>query len=122
VSSSITRILIVDDQELARRVLQHNIEETCGARVGVAVNGRQAFEQLMLLDFDLVITDGEMPELDGFELCRDIRQTPSLASIPVILTTGLGEEARARAPTSFSRNPARGASSEARSTNFSPNF
>jgi two-component system sensor histidine kinase/response regulator len=83
-------ILIVDD-ELYQRML---IRETLGSdptfTFGEAEDGTRALEQVRHERFDLVILDVMMPEMDGFEVCRKLKNDPELRTIPVVLVTALG--------------------------------
>ncbi|MCH7637457.1 MAG: response regulator, partial [Proteobacteria bacterium] len=60
--------------------------------VEVAVDGNEAWEQLQSQPFDLVVTDIEMPELDGFELTERIKQSTQFANLPVVIVTSLAKE------------------------------
>jgi two-component system chemotaxis sensor kinase CheA len=83
------RILVVDDS-ITTRMLIKNILEQAGFAVAVANDGAQALSMLRQEPFDLLLSDVEMPNLNGFELCRAIRQDANLAHLPVILCTSLG--------------------------------
>ena len=74
-------ILVVDDEEHVRKLLQRILEE---ASYGVvtAANGRQALDRLARSNINLVLLDIRMPELDGFETLRLIREH---SDIPVIM-------------------------------------
>ncbi len=85
------RILVADDS-ITTRTLEQSILENAGYRVQVVADGLQAWEALHSGSFDLLITDVEMPELDGFELTRRIRADAGLADLPVIIVTSLGSE------------------------------
>jgi len=82
------RILVVEDSITSRTLLK-NILETAGYHVRTAVDGMEAFTALMEEDFDLVITDIEMPRMNGFELCAKIRADKKHADLPVMLVTSL---------------------------------
>jgi two-component system chemotaxis sensor kinase CheA len=82
------QILIAEDS-LTSRSLLRNIVESGGFRVSTAVDGMDAFRQLQQERFDLVVSDVEMPGMDGFELTRKIRATEGLSAVPVILVTAL---------------------------------
>ena len=86
------RILVVDDA-LTVRELQRSILERAGFDVRVAVDGRQALSKLAEEPSDLVLTDVEMPNMDGFALTEAIRAHPSVANIPVLILTSLSSEA-----------------------------
>jgi two-component system, chemotaxis family, sensor kinase CheA len=90
--STMTRVLVVDDQ-FAARELQRSILEAAGHRVEVARNGWEALRLIgELADLDLVLTDVQMPEMDGFELLEAIRADDEHSSLPVVIVTTLGDE------------------------------
>ena len=91
-ASTPTQVLVVDDQFSARE-LQRSILETAGYEVRVARNGRDALRQIGgAEDLDLVLTDVQMPEMDGFELLEAIRADKVHGSLPVVVVTTLGDE------------------------------
>jgi CheY-like chemotaxis protein len=83
-------ILIAEDDPLNRVLLATFLEEA-GYRVGVAANGMQALKLIREGMPDLVITDVNMPEMNGLELCRRLRAHHKLARIPIIMLSGLTE-------------------------------
>jgi two-component system alkaline phosphatase synthesis response regulator PhoP len=85
------RILVVDDDRVMLNVVRFNFERA-GFNVNVARDGSQAWNLLQTEDFDLVITDYKMPEMNGEELCRRMRQDASRRDIPVILLSAKGLE------------------------------
>lgn len=82
------RILVVDDS-LTSRTLERNILKAAGYEVDVAVDGEQAWERFNQTRPDLVISDVDMPRLDGLELTRRIRAHATRGKVPVILVTSL---------------------------------
>ncbi len=84
----ITRILVVDDS-VTSRALERSILEAAGFETLTAIHGAQALEVLRFEHVDLVLTDVEMPEMDGFALTAEIRRDPRLAQLPIILVTSL---------------------------------
>jgi two-component system chemotaxis sensor kinase CheA len=89
-------VLVVDDA-LTVRELQRSIFEHAGYRVQVAANGEEALARMAEERPDLVLTDVEMPTMDGFTLTERIRAHPDLASVPVIILTSRGsDESRRR--------------------------
>jgi two-component system chemotaxis sensor kinase CheA len=84
------RVLIADDS-ITTRTLEKNILETAGCDVRVAFDGVQAWEQLAEHDFDVVVSDVEMPRMNGFELTERIRSSPAHRHLPVILLTSLNK-------------------------------
>jgi two-component system, chemotaxis family, sensor kinase CheA len=86
------RVLVVDDQ-FAARELQRSILETAGYEVRVARDGRDALRQIeQAAELDLVLTDIQMPEMDGFELLEAIRADDAHSSLPVVVVTTLADE------------------------------
>jgi len=81
-------ILVVDDS-ITTRTLEKSILEAHGYRVRIAVDGREALAQLQTEKSDLVISDIQMPRLDGFGLLEAIKSDKNLSQIPVILVTSL---------------------------------
>lgn len=82
------RILVVDDEERMVRFIRLNLEHD-GFQVIEAFNGMQAIEQVRSKLPDLVLLDIMMPDVDGFEVLRIIRE---VSSVPVIMLTAKGEE------------------------------
>lgn len=82
-------ILVVDDS-ITTRTLEKNILEASGYIVRLALDGQEAFNMLMTSDLpDLVISDVQMPRMDGFALAARIKKEPRTAQLPVILVTSL---------------------------------
>jgi len=84
----IKNILVVDDS-ITSRVLLKNILDTSGYRVNVAVDGMDALTVLEKEKFDLIISDVEMPRMNGLEFTEKIRSKPEFSNLPVILVTSL---------------------------------
>ena len=82
------RILIVDDNELLRTVLRKLLHTLGFAHVDDAEDGVAALEKLATGSWDAVITDWQMPRMDGITLLRHIRSSPALARLPVVIATG----------------------------------
>ena len=80
------RALIVDDDELSLELLQHILQEM-GYEVERAANGKEAIERLRPGTIHLVITDWEMPEMNGLELCRAIRSEDFDGYVFIIMLT-----------------------------------
>ena len=70
-------------------MLLKGILESAGYRVKTAVDGAEAFAALRAERFDLVVSDVEMPRMNGFDLTRKIRADKKLAELPVVLVTAL---------------------------------
>jgi two-component system sensor histidine kinase and response regulator WspE len=80
------RILVVDDsitvREVERKLLENN-----GYEVEVAVDGMDAWNAIRTHSYDLVVTDIDMPRLNGIELVTQIKNHPSFKSLPVIIVS-----------------------------------
>lgn len=77
------RILVVDDEKVMVKGIRFNLENE-GYTVDVGYNGRQAVDLARANDYDLIILDLMMPELDGLEACMEIR---AFSSVPIIMLT-----------------------------------
>jgi two-component system, chemotaxis family, sensor kinase CheA len=82
------RVLLVDDSPIARatesalvKALGHNVEE--------AQDGEEAYAKAQASSYDLILSDVQMPKLDGFSLTRRLKGSPALARIPVIILSSL---------------------------------
>ena len=84
-------VLVVDDAVTVRE-LQRSILERAGYVVSVAADGVQALARLAAGDVDLVLTDVQMPRMDGFALTRAIRQHAALTNLPVVILSSLASE------------------------------
>jgi class 3 adenylate cyclase len=93
VSISITppgTILIVDDNRMNRLLLGRGLEQQ-GHTVAFAEHGREALDLLGRQQFDLLLLDVEMPELDGYQVLAELKLHPELGDVPVIMTSALDE-------------------------------
>jgi CheY-like chemotaxis protein len=80
-------VLIVEDDRDGRLLLVEWLEQA-GFRVAQAHNGLQALERAVELTPDVVVTDLNIPGIDGFELTRRLKQDPRTRNIPVLAMTG----------------------------------
>jgi DNA-binding NarL/FixJ family response regulator len=83
-------VLIVDDQPDTLSMLNDTLDEA-GLKVLVALEGEQALMIAGNLLPDVILLDAIMPNMDGFETCRRLKENPDLAHIPVIFMTGLSD-------------------------------
>lgn len=99
------RVLVAEDSAVARKIIK-DILESAGHEVILTESGKQAWEKLNQMfseasaygknirDFvDLVLTDIEMPEMDGLTLTKLIKETPGFLNLPVVVNTTLSDEA-----------------------------
>ena len=82
------RILVVDDEEVMVKGIRFNLENE-GYQVDAGYNGRQAVDMARATEYDLIILDLMMPELDGLAACMEIR---AFSSVPIIMLTARGED------------------------------
>ena len=81
------QVLVVDDSKTARKHIIRVLSNLGMENITQAVNGREAVTILSSKLFDLIVTDYNMPEMDGQELTHHIRTNPLLSSIPVLMVT-----------------------------------
>ncbi len=80
------RILVVEDEESLLK-LESILLSSKGYNVTGVMDGKSALEEVMANRPDLVILDIMLPEMDGFEVCRRIKENPATSSIPVVMLT-----------------------------------
>jgi len=80
------RILIVDDDPNISELLHVNVE-AAGYDVDRAMNGREAIDRIAAILPDLIILDVMMPEMDGWELCKFLRDDPECQNIRIVMLT-----------------------------------
>jgi CheY-like chemotaxis protein len=85
-------VLIVDDSPTVRKFVSVSLTMQ-GFNVVAACDGMDALEKLPQKKFDLVITDLNMPNMDGFELIKALRENQEYKDLPVVILTSLGDEA-----------------------------
>lgn len=85
------RLLVVDDSTTSRMLIK-NILASAGYEVAVAVDGKDAFAKITAEQFDLVVSDVEMPGMNGFELAKAIRDHSEKSHLPIVLITSLSSQ------------------------------
>jgi two-component system sensor histidine kinase and response regulator WspE len=80
------RVLVVDDS-ITVRELERQLLENRGYDVEVAIDGMDGWNTVRSSPYDLVVTDVDMPRMDGIQLVRQIKQDARLASIPVVIVS-----------------------------------
>lgn len=86
-TENLLHILVVDDDMLARMTAVQCVKQA-GHTAAMAEDGVRAMEMLQSDKYDLVLLDLLMPEMDGFEVLRQIKENPQLKNIPVIMVSG----------------------------------
>jgi two-component system chemotaxis response regulator CheY len=84
-------ILVVDDSSTVRKFVSVSLDMQ-GFKVVTACDGMEALEKLPAQDIDLIITDLNMPNMDGFELIKALRDSSAYREIPVIILTSLSDQ------------------------------
>lgn len=84
------RILIADDSSNTRGILRFMLQNQ-GFELVEADNGEDALAKVASSRPDIIILDGMMPRKSGFEACRELKENPKTASIPVILLTAIAQ-------------------------------
>lgn len=82
------KVMIVDDQQTMRSLVRNGLREIGVTDMREAVDGEDALRQLLSMPVNLVISDFNMPKLDGLGLLRAIRAAPQLRSTGFIMLTG----------------------------------
>lgn len=86
------KVLVVDDQNSVRAMTRMTLEEIGFRHIHEAENGVKAMETASLQPLDLIISDYNMPEMDGLGLLRAVRGHPVVRKVPFILLTGRGDK------------------------------
>lgn len=81
------RILVVDDFSTMRRIVRNLLKELGFVNVDEAEDGAVALKKLLGGGFEFVVTDWNMPNMDGLHLLKEIRGTPALRNLPVMMIT-----------------------------------
>lgn len=81
------KILVVDDFKTMRRIIRNLLKELGFSNVTEAEDGSMALGLLKAEDFDLVISDWNMPRMEGIELLKRIREIEQLTQLPVLMIT-----------------------------------
>jgi CheY-like chemotaxis protein len=80
------KILLVEDNEMNRDMLSRRLERR-GYEVALAVDGKDGIEKAQSGNFDLVLMDMSLPEIDGWEATRQLRAQPATEKLPIIALT-----------------------------------
>ena len=89
--ASTLKVLIVDDQNSVRQMTRITLEELGIKTIHEAEDGKAAFATATVQPIDLIISDFNMPEMDGLGLLRAVRGHAALRKLPFILLTGRGD-------------------------------
>jgi len=78
------KVLIVDDSQMTRNFHAYILREA-GYKIDEASDGYEALEKLLSKEFDIILTDINMPRMDGYKLIKSVRQEPDIKDIPIII-------------------------------------
>lgn len=81
------KFLVVDDFSTMRRIVKNVLQELCYSRIEEADDGKTALPMLQAGDFDFLITDWNMPGMQGIELLKAVRADAKLSKLPVLMLT-----------------------------------
>ena len=84
-AAAVLKVLVVDDQNSVRQMTRMTLEQIGVRHIHEAENGRVAMETASLQPLDLIISDFNMPEMDGLALLRAVRGHPAARKLPFIL-------------------------------------
>lgn len=89
-------VLIVDDSSVMRKIVERSLRQAGLelAEVKEASNGAEALTEVQNATFDLILSDINMPAMDGLEFLRNLANEPSAQGVPVVMITTEGSEAR----------------------------
>ncbi len=88
----IRKVLLAEDDEDIQKVAQISLQFRGGWEVELAANGEECLAQAVQNRPDVILLDCMMPQMDGYEACRRLKQDPSLRDIPVIFLTAKSQE------------------------------
>jgi len=83
---SMARILLVEDNEMNRDMLSRRLTRK-GYDVEMAVDGQQGIDMAKAGKYDLILMDMSLPEVDGWEATRRLREDPAMSAVPIIALT-----------------------------------
>jgi two-component system, chemotaxis family, chemotaxis protein CheY len=81
------KVLAVDDSATMRRIIKNQLKQSGYEEVDEAENGKQALSMLGARQYDLLITDWNMPEMCGLDLVVEVRKSEPLKKIPILMIT-----------------------------------
>ncbi len=85
------RILVVDDSKLVTDIVKMRLE-MYGYVVDLAYTGEEALDKIADIPPDLVVLDVQMPGIDGYEVCRQLRANPLYEELPIIMLTSMDDK------------------------------
>jgi len=90
------KILAVDDERHMLRLIEYNLSSS-GYEVVTASNGSEALEKALNEKPDLILLDIKMPGMDGYEVCRELKNNPATSQIPIIFVSVMADDEKTKA-------------------------
>ena len=105
-----TKILVVDDSSTMRRILKMSLARCGYTNVEEAGDGAEGLARCRAQSYDCILTDWNMPNMDGLQMILNLREMPAYASVPIVMVTTEGAkddviEALTRGATSYIVKP-----------------
>ena len=88
------KILVIEDSHIQREICAFQLKQAGFENIEVADDGNDAYSKLEKDQFDLILCDWEMPELNGIQLLKKIKKNPTLQNIPFIMLTSTEDAER----------------------------
>lgn len=86
------KILLAEDDSSIQLIAKMSLKKIGGHEVTAVDNGKLALEKAQSEKFDLIILDGMMPELDGFQTCHALKSNPATSDMPVVFLTAKNQQ------------------------------
>lgn len=81
------KILVVDDSSTMRRIIINMLTKIGGHEIVEAGNGREGIDKVQTGGIEFILTDWHMPEMNGLEFVRAVRETPGMERVPILMVT-----------------------------------
>lgn len=88
---SLTRILLIEDNPINVKIAMHFLEHIGIKNIDQALSGREALELCKKNNYSLILSDIGLPDIDGIEICKTLKQMPSIKSVPIIAITAYAD-------------------------------
>jgi CheY-like chemotaxis protein len=89
----LTRVLVVEDDVDIQKVIRMSLKMRGVSEIEVVESGTQCFERLATFTPEVILLDVMMPHLDGYEICRRLKQDPATRGLPVVFLTARAQKA-----------------------------
>lgn len=86
------KILVVDDFSTMRRIVKNLLKQLGYVNIDEAEDGAQAYEKVKNGDYGFVVSDWNMPNMDGLDLVKSVRANPAIKDLPILMVTAEAEK------------------------------